>query len=414
MRQDEFDAYMRRHIAPVQPGAAFDERTRKTLAHLPPVKEKNRKPLMIAAFAAQAALLAVMVLLLLPYGETSLSTQWLTAYSSEDGEQYIIEGKVFEPHIVSGADADDNDYLLTDSYEVFTAYFGCDPNIPQELIPGWRAETYSGNIREHGESGFVIEYRQADRTYADLWYSMSWLWDAQESFQNMQVGLEWGNGTTREIEGKTVFTFDDSDVNPNDEEDIRKGFHQFVWITETTKCSLGGYADLVQMEQAVVEMMHRFDALPEETKRKWVPDYIEENAGRTKIFETTSYDEARAFLGEGMLIPTVEVKGHRLDRYYCIRREDMRREAWAFYTNHDKPNEHSIVEVIQMQDYEDMYMSYEQNEPGKVVRHGNLDIYIAYNYEHILAICIKDRTLYSVSGIIDQKMAMDILAQLIP
>ena len=90
MRQDEFDAYMRRHIAPVQPGAAFDERTRRTLAQLPPVK-KQRRPLMIAAFAAQAVVLALLMLLLLPYGQTSLSTQWLTAYSSEDGEQYIIE-----------------------------------------------------------------------------------------------------------------------------------------------------------------------------------------------------------------------------------------------------------------------------------------------------------------------------------
>ena len=36
MRQDEFDAYMRRHIAPVQPGTAFDERTRRTLAQLLP------------------------------------------------------------------------------------------------------------------------------------------------------------------------------------------------------------------------------------------------------------------------------------------------------------------------------------------------------------------------------------------
>ena len=44
MRQDEFDAYMRRYIAPVQPGTAFDERTRRTLAQLPPVK-KQRRPL---------------------------------------------------------------------------------------------------------------------------------------------------------------------------------------------------------------------------------------------------------------------------------------------------------------------------------------------------------------------------------
>ncbi len=413
MRQDEFDAYMRRNIAPVQSGAAFDERTRRTLAQLPPVKEKNRKSLMIAAFAAQAVVLALLMLVLLPYGETSLSTQWLTAYSSEDGEQYIIEGKIFEPHMVSDANADDDDVLHTTSYEVFTEYFGCDLNIPQELIPGWRVQTYSGKIREHGESELFIEYRQAGRTYADLWYSMDWVLDAQQSFQYMQEGLELGDGTAREIEGTTVFVFDDSDVNPDNDEDVATGFYQFDWVTETTKCSLSGYADPVQMEQAVVEMMHRFDALPEEIKQKWVPDFIE-NAGHSQIFETTSYDEARAFLGEDMLIPTVEMKGHRFSSYYCVRDSLVGREAWVLYENNDKPNEYSRIKVIQMEHYENMYMCYEQNEPGKVVRHGNLDIYIAYNYEHILGICIKDRTLYTVTGLIDEETVKDILAQLIP
>ena len=56
----------------------------------------------------------------------------------------------------------------------------------------------------------------------------------------------------------------------------------------------------------------------------------------------------------------------------------------------------------------------EQNEPGKVIRHGNLDIYIAYNYEHILGICMKDRTLYTVMGMIDEETVKDILAELIP
>lgn len=413
MMQDEFDAYMRRNIAPVQSGAAFDERTRRTLAQLPPVKEKNRKPLMIAAFAAQAVVLALLMLVLLPYGETSLSTQWLTAYSSEDGEQYIIEGKVFEPHMVSDADADDDDYLQTTSYEVFTEYFGCDPNIPQELIPGWKAESYSGIIREHGESGFSVEYRQAESTYENLWYSMDWVLDTQEKFRYRQEGVKAGYGTAREIEGTTVFVYDDSDMNPDNDEDIAKGFYQFLWITETTECSISGYADPVQMEQAVVEMMHRFNALPEEIKQKWVPDYIE-NEGHSQIFETTSYDEARAFLGEDILIPTLEVKGHRFDRYYCIRKSIIGREAWALYENNDKPNEYSTVEVIEMDNYEDMYMCYEQNEPGKVIRHGNLDIYIAYNYEHILGICMKDRTLYTVTGMIDEETVKDILAELIP
>lgn len=411
MRQDEFDAYMRRHIAPVQPGAAFDEQTRRTLAQLPPVRRKNRRPLMIAAFAAQAAVLALLMVLLLPYGETGLSTQWLTAYSSEDGEQYIIEGKVFEPHMVSDADADDDDRLLTTSYEVFTAYFGCDPNVPQELIPGWRAETYSGIIREHGESGFSVEYRQAESTYEDLWYSMSWRLDTQERFRYMQEGVEAGHGTAKEIEGVTVFVYDDSDET---DEDVVKGFYQFWWLTETTECTICGYADPVQMEQAVAEMIRRFNALPEETKRKWVPDSTEGTAGHSQIFETTSYDGARAFLGEGVLIPTVEVKGHRFDRFYCIRKSIVGREAWALYENNNKPNEYSTVEVIEMDNYEDMYMCYEQSEPGKVVRHGNLNIYIAYNYEHILGICIKDRTLYTVTGLIDEETVKEILAQLIP
>lgn len=414
MRQDEFDAYMRRYIAPVQPGAAFDERTRRTLAQLPPVQKKHRKPMMIAAFAAQAVVLALLMLVLLPYGETSLSTQWLTAYSSEDGEQYIIEGKIFEPHIVPDADADDDDVLHTTSYEVFTEYFGCDLNIPQELIPGWKAESYSGKIREHGESDIFIEYCQTGNTYADLWYSMSWVLDAQQSFQYMQEGLELGEGTAREIEGTTVFVFDDSDVNPDNDEDVAKGFHQFVWITETTKCSISGYADPVQMEQAVAEMIRRFNALPEETKRKWVPDSTEGMAGHSRILETTSYDEARAFLGEDMLIPTVEMKGHRFSSYYCVRDSLIGREAWVLYENNDKPNEYSRIKVIQMENYENMNMCYEQNEPGKVVRHGNLDIYIAYNYERILALCMKDRTLYSVTGSVDEETAKDILAQLIP
>ena len=114
MSNDKFEAYFRSHVAPVPKSDSFDARTKETLNTLP--KKKNTVIRWTAAFVIEVAFVMVFLAVVMPSSQAILSTPWLSAYSSEDGQQYIVEGKILDPELVIEADADGDNWLETENY----------------------------------------------------------------------------------------------------------------------------------------------------------------------------------------------------------------------------------------------------------------------------------------------------------
>lgn len=95
--------------------------------------------------AAAAALIVVIL-----GGLGIFRTQWFARYSSEDQEQFIIEGREFGKGNSAGADIDvyasKDKSIRTQSIEELINFLGFDPHFPEEICQGYPANDYFGNI----------------------------------------------------------------------------------------------------------------------------------------------------------------------------------------------------------------------------------------------------------------------------
>ena len=401
MRFDEFETYVQNRIMPVQPSKQFDEKIKKTLETLPRIDHKYRKykPHAIV-FAAHAVVLAVLFVLLIPSSQALLTTQWLHAHSSDDEQEYIIEGLAFEPEFIADANADNPDRFVTSSYDEFVAFFEADMNIPQTILPDWQASKYICNRMFNGD-GFTVLYSSVTYSDQNIKYSMKWKMDTIDQVNDWQDCVKSGQGYYVEIDGIQVYVEEKQEEN---------GYYA-GWATEHNVFSLDGPLSEQELERVLTLMIRSFDMLDEETKNKRVPEHVEH---KNKMIQTGSRQEASDFLGGDFYIPNVTIEGYKLMEYYCRINRDLYREMDIVFQIDAKPNELLWIEIIDFWNYKEAYKSYEQNEEGKTIRHGGLDIYVTYNNDRLLTICLKDRVMYCISGAIDLETAKLIYDQLIP
>ena len=108
-------------------------------------RKTHRRRFLRPALIAAAVLIAVIIS---SFGVIRL--QWFAGYSSEDQEQYIIEGheittgKTAVANITTYAEKDKS--IRTDSLEELTAFLGFDPHLPQEIYPNYKPNVYFGII----------------------------------------------------------------------------------------------------------------------------------------------------------------------------------------------------------------------------------------------------------------------------
>ena len=122
--------------------------------------------------------------------------------------------------------------------------------------------------------------------------------------------------------------------------------------------------------------------------------------GHKEITEANA-QEIEEFLGEDFILPLVQIEGWEPVDYYGTIYRRTGREAMIFYTPKNGDKGTIIVEKKIYHKFEDVYESYEQNEMGEVIRYGDLEIYVAYNYDYILTIILRDKCMYVVTGAID-------------
>jgi len=388
MRMDDFDAYMKQHVGPVLPNEAYDEKIRQTLNSLPAETKKNRTRKHARVLAVNVLALAIGLVFILPGSEVMLSTQWLYAHPSEDEQQYVIEGRVFEPEIIERADADNPDQFVTSSYEEFSAAVECDLQIPQIILSLWTPEKYVCTNSFDGKM-LTAYYQHSDSEQAELVYSMKWIMNPEETVTIYEEMVNDGDGWFRNVSDRRVHV---QELNP------ASNGYSYRWTTGNCSFGIYGPLSLSEMDAVASEFMSIFDSLPGEVQNKWVP---EEVIQPVSMLQADNAREIEEYLGEDFILPLVQIDGWEPVDYYGTINRRTGREAMIFYTPKNGDKGTIIVEKKIYNRFEDVYESYEQNEMGEVIRYGDLEIYVAYNYDYILTISLRDKCMYVVTGAID-------------
>ena len=400
MRMNDFDSYMKQNIRPVSPSEAFDTNIRATLNRLPSESRRESARRRSWILVLHAAAVAIALILLIPGSEAMLSTEWLYAHPSEDEEQYVIEGRVFEPEIIERADADNQDQFVTSSYEEFLADVECDLRIPQTILSVWMPKNY---VTTNGFDGKIvtINYQHSDSEQMELIYSMKWIKSPEESFTIYENMVNDGDGWFRNVADQRVHV---QVLDP------ASNGYSYRWTDKNCEFGICGPLSLNEMDAVASEFMGVFANLPSEVQNKWIP---EEVIQPVRMLQADNAQEIKEFLGEDFILPLVQIDGWEPVDYYGTINRRTGREAMIFYTPKNGGKGTIIVEKKIYNKFEDVYESYEQNEMGEVIRYGDLGIYVAYNYDYILTISLRDKCMYVVTGAIDLDEAKRIYDKLL-
>ena len=258
MRIDDFNSYMKQHVKPVLPDQAYDAKIRATLNSLPSETKKNKNHKQARILAVNALVLAIVLVFILPGSEAILSTEWLYAHPSEDAEQYVIEGRVFEPEIIERADADNQDRFVTSSYEEFSAYLECDLKIPRTLLSSWTIDEFICTNTFAGKS-FSVYYINPAMGQEKLAYSMRWVISPEDTISIYELMVADGDGWYENVGDQRVLVqhLDDSSFS-------------YTWTYKNCEFGLHGPLSLREMDAIASEIMSIFDSLPIEVQNKCI------------------------------------------------------------------------------------------------------------------------------------------------
>lgn len=215
-----------------------DKRKENQAALMRRLERKRRRTAALRMGTCAAAAFAV-ILVLAVLGDGILKREWLSGNSTEDEQQYAIQGQSIDPGLVEEgvAAGDDNiaDRLITTDWESVVAFLGTEPLRPDHLPEGWRVGHYHA-IRFDDEQILTISYiNEADPTA-----TMKFLWDRYFSVEAANLALEQNkDGELMEIGGIRVYRSSNMEKN------------RFVWIEGTTVCSLTTTCDAKEIEVVV-------------------------------------------------------------------------------------------------------------------------------------------------------------------
>lgn len=215
-----------------------DKRKENQAALMRRLERKRRRTAALRMGTCAAAAFAV-ILVLAVLGDGILKREWLSGNSTEDEQQYAIQGQSIDPGLVEEgvAAGDDNiaDRLITTDWESVVAFLGTEPLRPDHLPEGWRIGHYHA-IRFDDEQILTISYiNEADPTA-----TMKFHWDHYFSVEAANLALEQNkDGELMEIGGIRVYGSSNMEKN------------RFVWIDGTTVCSLTTTCDAKDAEAVV-------------------------------------------------------------------------------------------------------------------------------------------------------------------
>ena len=120
----------------------FEDRRKENQAALIRRLERKRRRTAAVHVGMRAAAVAAAILMLVVVGDGILNREWLFGSSTDDGQQYTIQGQSIDPGLVEGSAAagDDNiaDSLTTTDWGAVVAFFGMESVLPGHLPEGFR------------------------------------------------------------------------------------------------------------------------------------------------------------------------------------------------------------------------------------------------------------------------------------
>lgn len=94
--------------------------------------------------------LAAFALIVLAVGvEMLLHREWLEGASTDDGQQYVVQGQEMDPGIISEGIADNEPHigeLTTTNLDEAIKFLGFDPDLPTWMPDGWKLVNYEVGV----------------------------------------------------------------------------------------------------------------------------------------------------------------------------------------------------------------------------------------------------------------------------
>ena len=217
----------------------FEDKRKENQAALMRRLERKRRRAVALRVVTRATAVVAAILVLAVLGDGILNREWLSGNSTDDGQQYAIQGQSIDPGLVeegiATGDDDTADSLTTTDWRAVVAFLGMEPALPAHLPEGWRIGHYHA-IRFDDEQILTISYiNEADPTA-----TMKFLWDHYFSVEAANLALEQNkDGELMEIGGIRVYGSSNMEKN------------RFVWIDGMTVCSLTTTCDAKDAEAVV-------------------------------------------------------------------------------------------------------------------------------------------------------------------
>ena len=217
----------------------FEDRRKENQAALMRRLERKRRRTAAVHVGMRGTAVVAAILVLVVVGDGVLNREWLFERSTDDGQQYTIQGQSIDSGLVEGSAAagDDNiaNSLTTTDWEAVAAFLGMEPVRPDYLPEGWHVGQYHA-VRFDDELILNISYIND----ADPAATLIFLWDHYFSTEAANLALEQNNdGELVEIGGIRVYRSANIEKN------------RFVWIDGMSVCSLTTTCDVGEAEAIV-------------------------------------------------------------------------------------------------------------------------------------------------------------------
>ena len=217
----------------------FEDKRKENQAALMRRLDRKRRRTAALPVVMRAAAAAAAILMLAVVGDGILNREWLSGNSTDDGQQYAIQGQSTDPGLVEEGVAAGDDgttgSLTTTDWGAVVSFLGMEPILPAQLPADWRVDQYHA-AKFDDELILNTSYiNEADPTA-----TLMFLWNHYFSVEAATLALEQNkDGELVEIGGMQVYVSSNMEKN------------RFVWIDGMTVCSITTSCDLEIVKETI-------------------------------------------------------------------------------------------------------------------------------------------------------------------
>lgn len=221
----------------------FEDRRKENQAALMRRLDLRRHRTATIRIGLRVMAVSAAILVLLVVGDGILNREWLSGQTTDDGEQYMIQGQVIDPGLVEDGNAADDtttSSLTTTKWDEVIAFLETEPTVPTQLPPGWSVKLYYATRLEE-ELILNVSYSNE----GDLDATLLYLWDHYFSAEDAELAME-QNADGEWIEIGDMQVYMTTNIKRN----------RFVWIDGMTVCSLTTTCELDEVESTILSCGH--------------------------------------------------------------------------------------------------------------------------------------------------------------